>query len=341
MQDFVMNAWYMAGWSHEVGDEGLNRRLLGLPIFLARLDSGSLTAMIDRCPHRFAPLSAGSIRNGRIVCRYHGLEFDRTGTCVHNPFGTRIPTAAAVRTFETVERDGIIWFWPGEASQADPALVPDFAAASTGPSGTQIDGHTLVKANYEYVTDNLLDLSHIEFVHTGTFAGNGVIFQGQHSVERNGRRLDSNWWMPNVACPAGFKRQLQIDQADHWLDMRWDAPSAMLLKVGACAPGASRETGVELNQAHILTPADVDHTHYFWSSNSKYPLPAEQAAGMREMLCQAFDVEDKPVIEAAYANVEGDFWSMQPLSLGVDVGGARARRIVETLKQAEATPHAS
>lgn len=336
MRDFLTNAWYMVAWAEEVTDEFLSRKFLGAPVLLTRDAAGAPIALRDRCPHRFAPLSLGKREGDTIVCGYHGLAFDHGGRCVRNPFSGHIPAAAAVASFRVVERDDIVWCWFGEAALADPALIPDFSATTVGPEGTRINGCTMVNANYEYATDNLLDLSHIEFLHTGSFAGNGVIFAGKHSVEQTGDRLRSNWWMPGVACPTGLDRILQTDIVDHWLDMRWDAPANMYLQVGATPPGEPREAGATFDQVHILTPADVGETYYFWSSNTRYPLPAEHAEQFREVLRLAFAVEDKPMIEAAYRNVEGDFWDQKPVSLGVDSGGTRARRIIERMKRDEA-----
>jgi len=54
------------------------------------------------------------------------------------------------------------------------------------------------------------------------------------------------------------------------------------------------------------------------------------------MFGEAFDLEDKPMIEAAYANVRGqDFWAQKPVSLGIDQGGTRARRLLEKMIAAE------
>lgn len=331
-----MNAWYMVAWSEEISDALFSRQILGQGILLTRGSENAPVVLRDRCPHRFAPLSRGRRDGDRIVCGYHGLGFDEHGRCVSNPYSDRIPASAFVTRFPAIERDGIVWAWFGDPAKAEPSLVPDFAATAAGPDGTTINGHTLMQANYEYGTDNLLDLSHIEFVHTGTFAGNGVIFQGTHAVRQEGKQLYSDWWMPNVPCPAGLRRSIQSEMADHWLDMRWDAPSAMYLQIGATLPGEPREAGAVLHQAHILTPANVGETHYFWSSNSAHPQPAEQAEMFRRMLCEAFDQEDKPMIEAAYHNVAGDFWDEKPVSLGIDAGGARARRILEAMKRAEA-----
>ena len=337
--NFLRNAWYMAGWADEIGAGGLARRLIGKPVFLYRRTDGGIAALLDRCPHRFAPLSMGMRDGDMVVCGYHGLAFSAEGRCVRNPFGPRIPAGSGIPAFAVEERDGIAWLWGGTPAEADPALIPDFAFVPDSPHSRTVRGYTLMQANYEYGTDNLLDLSHIEFVHKGTFAGQGVIFAGEHSVTLEGDTLHSNWWMPNIAPPS-VAHGLYPPEAkvDHWLDMRWNAPASMRLHVGVAPHGAGREAGFQLPQAHILTPADAHTSHYFWSTTRYNDLDNPRVDAMLEALFgEAFDVEDKPMIEAAYGNVRdnldagGDFWKEEPLSLGIDQGGCRARRIIERL----------
>lgn len=333
---FLENIWYMAGWSHEVAEKPLRRRLLGEPVMLLRKQDGSAVAMIDRCPHRYAPLSMGTREGDTVTCPYHGLTFDTSGACVHNPFSDKVPAAAKLRTFPVVERDNIVWFWPGDPDEADESAVPDFSA-------TIVDGHAPITglmpmaANYEYGTDNLMDLSHIEFVHKGTFAGRGVIFAGEHKVLADGDRLHSNWWMPKIPAPSHTMGIYDRDLiTDHWLDMRWDPPASMYLQIGACPAGGRRDEGVIAHQAHILTPETVDSTHYFWATSRQGP-PSEQGDAMlASLMGQAFSEEDEPIIEAAFANLDGaDFWDKQPVSLGIDAGGTRARRMIQKLKKEE------
>jgi vanillate O-demethylase monooxygenase subunit len=335
MQSYVLNTWYMVGWAEEITTDLLSRKILGKAVLLTRDENGAPIALRDQCPHRFALLSQGRRVSDRIVCGFHGLEFDGQGRCVKNPYSDRIPARASVTRYSAFEKDDIVWVWFGDPTKADPALIPDFTTTVAGPNGTRINGCTFMQANYEYGTDNLLDNSHIEFVHTGTFAGNGVIFRGECTVEQVGNQVHVNWWMPGVKCPTGLDALLKIETVDHWLDMRWDPPGVMYLQVGATPPGQPREVGAKFEQAHILTPADLGETHYFWSSNSRYPIPPERSSGFREMLRRAFELEDKPMVEASYHNVEGDFWDQQPVSLGIDAGGTRARRIIQALKQAE------
>jgi vanillate O-demethylase monooxygenase subunit len=338
MPAWLRNCWYMAGWSDEIGEAGLARTIAERPVFLYRLTNGGIAALLDRCPHRFAPLSRGTREGDTIVCGYHGLTFSPAGKCVRNPFAERIPAGTDVPTFAAVERDGIVWLWGGNENDADPALIPDFSFVPDTPRSRTVRGYTLMQANYEYGTDNLLDLSHIEFVHKGTFAGQGVIFAGEHSVRVEGETLHSNWFMPGIPPPSvAYGRYPPETKVDHWLDMRWNAPASMRLLIGACPHGEPRAAGFELPQAHILTPASEHETHYFWSSTRYHDLESPETDELlREMFGNAFDLEDKPMIEAAYANVRGkDFWSEKPVSLGIDQGGTRARRMLETMIRAE------
>jgi phenylpropionate dioxygenase-like ring-hydroxylating dioxygenase large terminal subunit len=340
MTQFLNNCWYMAGWSDELAGGKLSRRIADRPTVLYRLSDGSVAALLDRCPHRFAPLSLGERDGDALVCPYHGLTFDAGGTCIRNPFSDRIPAAAHVPAWTCVERDGIVWLWGGEREEADLSLIPDFGVVADQPGRKVLRGYTHVKAPYEFCTDNLLDLSHIEFVHRGTFAGDGVIFAGKHTVIDEGVTLHSNWWMENVPAPIACRPPYAEGQlTDHWLDMRWNAPASMRLDIGATLPGSPRDQGYAVGgQAHIVTPETATTSHYF-TANARHHMidSAEMDAFLSNLFRQAFDVEDKPIIEAAFARMEAtDFWAGKPLSLGVDQGGTRARRKIEAMLAAEA-----
>lgn len=334
---FLQNAWYMAAWSGELGDDLLARRLCGRPVVLFRRRDGAVAALADRCPHRFAPLSRGTREGDAIRCGYHGLAFDAQGTCVHNPYADRLPRGAQVAVWPVVERDGIAWIWFGAAGAADPGLIPDFSML-VRPCGPPLRGYQPMRANYQFGTDNLMDLSHIEFVHKGSFAGRGVIFAGTHELREEGDVLHSNWWMPGVKAPSHTAGIYDPDLiTDHWLDMRWQAPASMYLQIGATPAGRPRAEGLIVHQAHILTPETAASTHYFWASTRPLDLVDPQLDAMvAGLLRQAFDEEDKPMIEAACANLEGeDFWAGRPVFLGVDAGGTRARRKIEELRARE------
>jgi phenylpropionate dioxygenase-like ring-hydroxylating dioxygenase large terminal subunit len=335
---YLKNCWYMADWSDELSDQLLSRRLFDRQIVFYRKQDGSIAALADRCPHRFAPLSQGERIGDAVQCPYHGLTFDGSGACVRNPFAEKIPAAAKVESWAVVERHDIIWLWGGDAADADAALIPDFSMTANSDTVRAVHGYTLIEAPYEFATDNLMDLSHIEFVHKGSFAGAGVIFAGAHEVQEEGDTLRSNWWMPGVKAPPhtmGIYPPEMI--TDHWLDMRWNAPASMHLEIGATATGAPRGEGVIVQQCHIITPASATTAHYFWASTRTHDLDSAEVDGfLLQLFGQAFDDEDKPIIKAAYDNLEGqDFWDAKPLSLGIDTGGTRARRKIQAMLKAE------
>jgi len=179
-----------------------------------------------------------------------------------------------------------------------------------------------------------MDLSHIEFVHKGSFAGAGVIFAGTHKVIDEGDTLRSNWWMPRVPSPGHTMGQYPPEMiTDHWLDMRWSAPASMHLEIGACPTGTERDTGIIVQQCHILTPASATTAHYFWASTRTHDLDSKETdMFLQNLFAQVFDDEDKPIIKAAYENLEGEnFWDARPISLGIDAGGTRARRKLEAM----------
>jgi phenylpropionate dioxygenase-like ring-hydroxylating dioxygenase large terminal subunit len=335
---FLKNIWYMAGWSDELNDQLLSRRVFDRQIVFFRKQDGSIAALADRCPHRFAPLSKGEKAGDAIQCGYHGLTFDGSGACIHNPFSDKIPAAAKVQSWEVVEQHDIIWLWGGDPGDADRDMIPDFGMTENSATVRAVHGYTLIEAPYEFATDNLMDLSHIEFVHKGTFAGAGVIFAGTHDVKEEGDALRSNWWMPGVKAPPHTQGIYPPDMdTDHWLDMRWNAPASMHLEIGATPAGGTRTDGVIAQQAHIVTPASATTSHYFWATTRTHDLMSAEVDGfLLTLFGQAFDEEDKPIIKAAYDNLEGqDFWEAKPLSLGIDAGGTRARRKIQAMFKSE------
>jgi nitrite reductase/ring-hydroxylating ferredoxin subunit len=54
-------------------------------VCIANVD-GTYFALDGACLHAGAPLAAGILREGNIVCPWHGWEFDcKTGCAAHNP----------------------------------------------------------------------------------------------------------------------------------------------------------------------------------------------------------------------------------------------------------------
>jgi phenylpropionate dioxygenase-like ring-hydroxylating dioxygenase large terminal subunit len=123
-------------------------------------------AVEDFCPHRGAPLSLGFVRDGTLVCGYHGLEMGCGGKTLGMP-GQRVGVFPAVRPYAAVERHGFIWVWPGDQAKADPALIPYLEWAES-PDWAYGGGLYHIQCDYRLMIDNLMDLTHETYVHASS-----------------------------------------------------------------------------------------------------------------------------------------------------------------------------
>ena len=191
---FLRNYWYVAGYDHEVSRRPLGRVILGEPIALYRLEDGTPVALEDRCAHRHLPLSMGRLIGDTLQCHYHGLRYDRSGACVRVPGQDLIPRSARVKSYPVVERYHWLWIWMGDPALADPASIPDyhwFDDPNWGVKGEYLH----VKSNWQLIVDNLLDLTHLAFVHETTIGNSALVDQATVKVtavagQRDGHALD-------------------------------------------------------------------------------------------------------------------------------------------------------
>lgn len=329
---FIRNAWYLAAWSHEVPSEGwLARRLLDQPWLLLRRADGSAAMLADRCPHRFVPLSKGRREGDRLFCGYHGLGFDLGGNCVHNPFGGEPPEAARLAAPRVEERHGGLWFWAGRAEDADPALIPDFTFIDEGaPCDRAV--YTMA-VNYELIADNLLDLSHAEYLHVESFGTNGsLLTHGKQTVKQDEDGAVWNLWDITDAVPPGWAVPMlgEGERVDQWLHIRWHAPASLALFIGIARAGTQLEPMFPpMANPHILTPETETSTHYFFT----HPPGEEEAKQARRVFLE----EDEPMVAAQAEAMAGqDFWEARPVILPSDAAAIRARRKLMQMRRAEA-----
>jgi vanillate O-demethylase monooxygenase subunit len=335
---YLRNTWYVAAWDEEVKPNALfSRRLLGEALVFFRDQSGQVRALADRCAHRFAPLSKGTLCKDVVRCPYHGLEFDGEGQCTRNPHGNgAIPKAAQVRAYPVVEKYSVIWIWMSDAEKADEALIPDFSCMD--PQRFYVAKRYLhARANYVLESDNILDLSHIQYLHPTTL-GSEDVSSAITKVEQEGATVWSYRQTVNEIMPAFLYDAMGIaadTSVDRWTDVRWDAPASLLLFAGAVSTGRPRSEGRETALPHLFTPETETTTHYWFS----FPMPVEMgelgqqiAEGQVSALAVPFTEEDLPMLEAQQlAMGDDDFWSLKPVLLPGDAAAIRARRVLDGL----------
>ncbi|MEO5734037.1 MAG: aromatic ring-hydroxylating dioxygenase subunit alpha [Rubrivivax sp.] len=338
---FVRNSWYVAAWSDEI-EPGklLGRTLLGDAVLLYRGESGRLAALEDRCCHRGLPLSLGSVQGDRVQCGYHGLVFDACGTCVKVPGQERVPPKARVKHYEVIEQDHLVWIWMGDAASADQALVPSHPWHGD-PAWGWVKDRYLVRANYQLITDNLMDLTHVGYVHTKTIGGTPQAHsEAEMKVEATERGIKVSRFMPDSVPPPSYTafHTFATERVDRWMEIEFFPPVTVRVHTGAVDTGTgaregNRSGGFAFMGLNVQTPETESTTHYFWSGarTQKRDNPVD-AVQMLKNLATTF-AEDKFIIEAQQISLDR---KPEPLvMIANDAGTARSRRLVTALLEAE------
>lgn len=337
---FLKNAWYVAAWSSEVGRTQFERIICDQSILFYRTEGGDPVAVSNACPHRYAPLSMGVVVGDDIRCGYHGMRFGPDGVCNHNPLhGSFIPEKMRLRAYPVQERHDMIWIWLGRPSAADPDKIPDFSF-NTDPNFRRIGGMFEVAANYELISDNILDLTHAEFVHPGVLSS-VAITKSKLKTAQNGSTIWSNRWIPDGDAPPAWRVAFNDYQenVDQWGYTRWDVPAHMVLDIGMTPVGKSRAEGIWLYGTDILTPKNATTTYYFWGFTRNYAIDDENVDKMWEAAIDvAFVQQDKPIIEGQQRMLGSrEIGDVDPVIVSSDVASGRVRRLLKSLIAQEAT----
>lgn len=166
--------WHAVALARELRGRPLRRTLFGRPIVLW----DGPAALLDACPHRGAPLSGGTCRDGTVVCPYHGYAFAPDGRCVHVPIsGTAAPLRATPLPVRIVE--GIVWTSLGEPEGDPPAL-------GLGAGWTRVWLTHALPAPFPLVVENFMDSGHTGIVHRGLIRRDAARVAREVIVERGG-----------------------------------------------------------------------------------------------------------------------------------------------------------
>ena len=333
---FVNDGWYCAGFSSEFVQEPIERIFLDQPVVMYRAQDGKLVALSNICPHRFAPLHPGKLENDVISCPYHGLAFNREGRCVHNPHGSgKIPPRSEIHAFPLAERDGFVWIWMGEPERADLDDVPHLNLIGD-ENDPRVTGYSLTPAEYRLVIDNLLDLNHAPYLHSGTLSPVGPTRETW--AERGDASAISHYLMRSVETPASQRLWFDEPVGDYHISMKWSFPGTLEQSIAMTGEGRPKEEGALTLGAHLLTPRDATSTHYFWIMTRNRRVGDKEAdAALKGFIDNAFQTEDGPMLQACQANMKGqEFEALHPVFLETDAAAGHARGVLRRLLEQQA-----
>jgi phenylpropionate dioxygenase-like ring-hydroxylating dioxygenase large terminal subunit len=337
--DFPLNAWYAAAWDVEVTRALFPRTICGQELVLYRTEAGRVVALQDACWHRLYPLSRGRLASDRVVCGYHGLQFDTEGRCVFMPAQDTINPSAAVRGYPVAERHRLIWIWPGDPALADPDRIPDLHWTQD-PAWTA-DGRVIhARCNYKLVLDNLMDLTHETYVHS-TSIGNDHVTAAPFDVEHGADMVRVTRWMLDGEPPPTWAEKLgKPGNVDRWQIIDFQSPSTIVIDVGVApagsgAPQGDRSVGVRNMVLNTLTPERDNTCHYFWGVARDYNLTDQALTHRDRDGVTAVFGEDEEVLAAQQRAIEANpdrvFYN-----LNIDLGAMWVRRVIDGQIAAEA-----
>jgi hypothetical protein len=156
--------WYPLAWSDDLHPgRVIGREFAGEPIALYRGASTKVFALEDRCAHRQVPLHLGKVEGESLKCGYHGWRYDCAGACVDVPYLGREKLPNGVKSYPVLERDGLIFVFPGDAALAE-ARAPQELGAVADPRYKTRHLKRDVACHYSFMHENLFDMNH-QFLH--------------------------------------------------------------------------------------------------------------------------------------------------------------------------------
>lgn len=331
--------WYVAGTSEDFGRDILARRILDDPLIFYRTEAGEPVALWGLCPHRLMPFELGRLDGDELVCGYHGFTFSAQGACVSIPTSEQISPACRVRSYALVERGPWVWIWMGDGPP-DHDRLPDAGDIGLGadPGAWRVDVATTfaLHARAQLLIDNLMDLSHLAFVHVNS-VGPADIALVQPDISRDGARLAVTRTHADIA-KDGFAGFLMPDAPDRiWSALVTDFYGPGLINAGGpwvwrSGPDGERGDPVgKLNFVHAMTPEGPNSTHYFGVLTRNFRQDDDALSAMLAAQNDAVRAEDVAALEAIEKVVDRHGDVRREISVKPDSGALSIRRLIRSM----------
>jgi len=335
----VRNRWYIAAFSHEISRDPMERTILGKPVALYRKEDGSPVAMYGLCPHRYFPLAKGKVRGDALVCGYHGFVFDSDGKCIEVPSqGTG--AGFCQPTWPIIEKGPLCWIWMGDPDACDPAQIPPYGDFGLGEDGWHYssENYCHLKGRSQLLIDNLLDLTHLPYVHHHVGGGDSMADPKMHEedgaslyrVVRSGKVP----WNPFLDHMFGKNAAFE-GLADFRIVSDFYGPELIRtsMPVVTAVPGHD-EVPADLGSLWILhgiTPETETTTHYFGFSVRNFRVGSEELDEFQRQSDIKIRGQDAEAIDAVEERLEYAAANQRELLVKADGPAVKVRRIVERM----------
>ena len=284
----LKNFWYSVASELEIVSKPVGRTLLGVNIVVYRDPDGKVVAAPDRCPHREALLSKGSVKDGVLSCCYHGWEFGTEGKCTRIPSADPqfpIPDNANLPTIQATTRYGLVWVCLGENPPPILTVVED-----ENPEFRRINNPVEIwTASATRMTDNFMDIAHFPWVHRGSFGDDQPTFVPDIEV----KQLDQDFHGYEYEVRVGDRPDKSGDTVGEWFTRK--------MSTGFNLPFITRSTiaypdGLDHILLLVNTPIDDLNTLFtfiVWR-NDNFSVSAEELM----LFDRSIGAEDRRMLES-------------------------------------------
>jgi vanillate O-demethylase monooxygenase subunit len=227
----------------------------------------------------------------------------------------------------------------GDPALADPDKICDFHWFDDPNWGAKSD-YLHAECNWQLVCDNLLDLTHLAFVHETTIGNMALVEHAAVRVQRTPTGVQVTRWIIDQPAPPTFVKVGGFTtNVDRWQLIDYRPPAFLRLDVGATptgtgAPEGHRVGGISMRNLNAITPETETTAHYFWGQAHDFDVKnADLTDRIFQQIKMAF-LEDVDVFTAQQRLINLDPAAPQ-IDINADSGGIQARRIVDRLYAAE------
>ncbi|MDR3617116.1 MAG: aromatic ring-hydroxylating dioxygenase subunit alpha [Candidatus Obscuribacterales bacterium] len=305
--------WLAVATTSELRNRPLTRTVIGLPIVLFR-HSGGVAAMLDRCPHRNVPLSAGSVNNDALQCSYHGWEFNPTGQCVNIPGRSDCPQQFSVPSFSVIEKDDLIFVRLENTEEDDVStstanILPTQALS---PFKSGLDSFLWInelECNFINGLENLLDPMHPAFVHSLLVRTSAKRSAMDINVIRTEEKLEVIYNENQIA--SGFIPRLFEGLRTQSIGRYYPPFSAQL--------EYRSPKGTSFILTTVFSPVDQNHTRTFsWLSTPCGLIPAFLKEAVTRLIFAPVLKQDQQILSLQSSNISR-FGEEQFVSTKLDI----------------------
>jgi len=227
-------------------------KLAGHSIALFRTGDDRLGAVADQCAHRRMKLSLGSVKQGRLICPYHGWSYTSEG---HGESPSAPKMQACVTKYECAEASGAIWINAEANGERPPTLAMD-GWKLVDPVCTRM------RAPLELVIDNFSEIEHTVAMHPGFGFDPARASEAVVELETRDDSITVRNRGPAKMPPFDMRLALALRRGDHFQSnytFRFDPPRSSVTHVWS-DPHSGQERNLKYHLYFYFVPEDATTT---------------------------------------------------------------------------------